>query len=152
MRVILDREHYNMVWERVYEDFSFCPSVDTHITPFQFKMNYQVFNLSQLRWDMAEEIIEKILRSVSDQEIYALDWQHDAFLYLPGENREEVWYDAERKCHVYFPTYYPDGDYYFFIAQDYSYGILGHPWRKELYFFGEKLLAELEKYSDQLLV
>lgn len=151
MRVIADQELYNRIWDRVYEEFSFRPSVDTQVTPFQFKMSYQVFELSQLRWETAEEMIEQILRSVSDQEIYALDWQHDAFVYLPGENREAQWYDTERKCNVYFPTYYPDGDYYFFIAKDFSYGILGHPWRKELYIFGERLITELEKHRDQLL-
>lgn len=78
--------------------------------------------------------------------------QHDAFLYLPGENRETEWHDDARMCNVYFPSYYPDGDYYFFIAQDFSYGILGHPWRKELYIFGEKLIAEFEKCEDQLLI
>ena len=152
MRVITDEEHYKRVWDRIYKEFSFCPSVDTQITPFQFKMDYRTYKLSQFRWEQAEGLIEQILRSISNQEIYALDWQHDAFLYLPGENRGTEWYDDARMCNVYFPSYYPDGDYYFFIAQDFSYGIFGHPWRKELYFFGEKLIAEFEKCEDQLLI
>ena len=80
MRVITDQELYNRIWDRVYEEFSFCPSVDTQIIPFRFKMRYQIFKLSQLRWEQAEGMFDRILRSVSDREIYALDWQHDAFV------------------------------------------------------------------------
>lgn len=74
------------------------------------------------------------------------------FLYSPREygDFEKAWYDESTGCTVRFPTYYPNGDYRFFIACDFSCGILGHPWRKELWVFGEKLIEEFRKKKNKL--
>ena len=31
----------------------------------------------------------------------------------------------------------PNGDYYFFVSKDWSVGLYGHPWRKELIVVGD---------------
>lgn len=41
---------------------------------------------------------------------------------------------------IFRHTIYPDGDYHFFIAQDFLYGIMGHTWRKELWVFRPNFL------------
>ena len=51
---------------------------------------------------------------------------------------------------AFFPTFYPDGDYYFFIDDEYKNGYLGHPWRQEVLIFGNKLIEEIRKIADEL--
>lgn len=51
---------------------------------------------------------------------------------------------------VYFPPFYPDGDYYFFIDESFEFGLLGHPWRQEIWIFGEPLLTEFKKVHTEL--
>ncbi|MFX3640069.1 MAG: DUF2716 domain-containing protein [Candidatus Pristimantibacillus sp.] len=46
---------------------------------------------------------------------------------------------------------YPDGDYHFFIARDFSWGILGHPWEKTITIYGEKLISYLLKDEPRML-
>ena len=60
------------------------------------------------------------------------------------------YYDDERECNVYFPEYYPDGDYHFFASKDWEFGLYGHPWRKELIVVGEELLFAIEKHLTEL--
>ena len=52
--------------------------------------------------------------------------------------------------YAYFPSYIPDGDYSFFISEDFSFGYLGHPWRNEIWIFGEELIKETEKIYKTL--
>lgn len=70
-------------------------------------------------------------------ELYALDWQHDSFVFSPRDyqNLVKEYYDEERGCNVYFPNFYPDGDYYFFLDPEWRYGVFGHPWLKQIAVF-----------------
>lgn len=62
-----------------------------------------------------ENIINSILKELGLEKMYALDWNHDCFEFSPMEDisMNYNYYDSDRQCQVYFPTYYPDGDYYF---------------------------------------
>lgn len=84
--------------------------------------------------------------------LYALDWQHDCFIFNPHERIPLYYhyYDAERNVNVYFPSYYPDGDFHFFISEDWSFGMLGHPWRQELYLWGDELISRFEREAGYL--
>jgi hypothetical protein len=46
---------------------------------------------------------------------------------------------------------YPDGDYHFFIAKDFSWGILGHPWESTITIYGEKLIRFFSEYPPLML-
>lgn len=37
----------------------------------------------------------------------------------------------------YFPTYCPNGDYYFFIDVNFHFGYLGHPWQQKVWIYGK---------------
>ncbi|MDT5187267.1 MAG: hypothetical protein QOJ20_3566 [Mycobacterium sp.] len=50
----------------------------------------------------------------------------------------------------YPPEFYPNGDYYFFLAQDFSWGYLTHPWRRMAWVFGEPLRTKFRNHSLQL--
>lgn len=50
----------------------------------------------------------------------------------------------------YFPDFYPDGDYYFFIDTEFENGYLSHPWRQEVWIFGITLIDEIKKIAGIL--
>ena len=152
MKVILDEELINMIWNRINNQYKFCPSVNKAVIPFKFDIEYVCYKLNSF-WDIEQEkIVNNIFKKLCDEDIYALDWQHDCFEYNPNENIKlnYHYYDDNRNVEVYFPSYYPNGDYHFFISKDFEYGMFGHPWREELYVFGEKLIDEFKKEQDRL--
>ena len=51
---------------------------------------------------------------------------------------------------AYFPEFYPDGDYYFFVQRDLKWGYLGHPWRREIWLFGAPLVERLSPELEAL--
>ena len=51
---------------------------------------------------------------------------------------------------AYFPEFYPDGDYYFFVQRDLKWGYLGHPWRREIWLFGAPLVERLSLGLEEL--
>lgn len=91
-----------------------------------------------------------------DRKWYALDWQHSAFKFSPNNIQEQadIWVNDERYLgggyNAYFPSFYPDGDYYFFIDEKLENGYLGHPWRQEVWVFGSVLQNEIEEIYAEL--
>ena len=152
MKVILDKKIYNEIWDKIYKDFKFTPNTDTSIKTFEFPMHNEQFNLKSFWNEEQEKIVNTIFKELSDDDIYALEWQSDCFEFNPNENIEYEYHyhDDERNVEVYFPTYYPDGDYYFFIAKDFSYGMFTHPWKKQIYIWGEKLINKINQNVDIL--
>lgn len=152
MKVILDEELRNRLWDKMLGEYHFSPRRNT--IPFSFPHPYKLYGLGALWTQEQETEINSVFESLVPQDgfLYALDWNHDCFIFNPRERIPLYYhyYDAERECNVYFPSYWPDGDYYFFIAQDWSFGMLGHPWRKELYLWGEELIAHFERLAQYL--
>ena len=91
-----------------------------------------------------------------DDWIYALDWHHSYFRYDPRLpiTEHSHWVEDERYMgggyDAYFPDFYPDGDYYFFVQRDLKWGWLGHPWRREIWIFGAPLLHALSPRLEEL--
>lgn len=46
---------------------------------------------------------------------------------------------------IFFPSYYPNGDYHFFASFDWTIGLYVHPWKEEIIVVGEQLIQEFEK-------
>ena len=112
--------------------------------------------MSQDQIEQTAPAVKMALRNAAAEpgkRLYALDWQHSAFLYDPGKDEEQKSVRLEDENGEYwaeFPFYYPDGDYYFFLDEEFRFGYLGHPWRNEIWAFGEKLLPELERIAPAL--
>ncbi len=69
----------------------------------------------------------------------SLDWQHATYI---------VWPHALSGVSEPIPTpILPDGDYYFHVATDLAFGILGHPWQQILTVFGDQLIETFEPPS-----
>ena len=165
--LIDDSEEYDLVWNKVYERLKFRPSGSyrgdsmTSDLPFEIEGNFAVYKIEKMsdsQIDSMQDMIREAFVSVTekDKRMYALDWQHSAFLFDP-RNREEqksFWKEDERYFgggyNVYFPSFYPDGDYYFFIGEDFEYGYLGHPWRQEIWVFGNNLIEKIEEIYQVL--
>lgn len=116
MKIILDHNKYNDIWDKICRDFLFSPSFKAHNDLWMsFPIKYERFRLNCVFSEEQEKIINSIFCKVNAKDMYALDWQHDCFIYNP---REEIpldycFYDTARDCNVYFPSYYPNGDYHF---------------------------------------
>lgn len=155
MQVILDKELHDQLWDRMLGEYHFSPPWNPDKSPFSFPHPYKLYRLGEYTWTQEQETrINSIFETLVPQDgfLYALDWCHDCFTYNPRERIPLYYhyYDEERDCNVYFPSYYPNGDFYFFIASDWSFGMLGHPWRKELYLWGDELIAHFEQLAQYL--
>ena len=84
--------------------------------------------------------------------MFALDWQHDSFHFYPKEHIRAgfQYHDYIRDCDVYFPSYWPDGDYHFFVDKDWKYGLVGHPWKREIKVMGHELVDLFKSQAFEL--
>ena len=152
---------YDYIWDRVYSELGFKPSYDYHghsmnvPLPFAIKQRYSVYaidDMTDVQIDILNKKIPSVLEDITSvgERIYALDWHHSAFLFDPRDedDMKSVPSVDEKTGEClgmnYFPAFCPDGDYYFFIAEDFSFGYLGHPWRQEIWVFGDKLIDRIE--------
>ena len=148
MQVITDANTYRVLWDKVYDEYGFHLSEEAWLS---LPQPYKKYRLSALWTEEQEKLVNGIFMRLCP-EMYALDWQHDCFTFSPSEEiPPDTWYyDAERDCNVYFPCYYPNGDYHFFLSADWYYGLFGHPWREEIYVMGDALIQAFEAAKDQL--
>lgn len=150
MKVILDKS----IWNRVFDFFEFDSQSGFRFVKkgLELNVNYNVYKLGNVWTEEQEKIVNDVFKEMSNEDIYALDWQHDCFEFNPNEQipLDYQYHDDDRNCEVYFPSYYPNGDYYLFISKDFSYGLLGHPWLKEIYVFGDELIKRFEEIKEKL--
>lgn len=160
--VIDNTQEYDEIWDKVYKKLKFSPSCSYRghslnvPLPFQISDIFAVYgieNMTEKQCDLLDDIIRKIFIKITKegQQIYALDWHHSAFTYDPRNDSEQI------NCRTNnnndsssFPSFFPDGDYYFFIEKNFEFGYLGHPWRQEIWIFGESLLHEIEMVHMKL--
>ncbi len=158
-----DTKEEDAVWEKVFAVLNFNPSCQYRghsmkvPLPFEIALPYAVYaidHMTEEQIDGMDGIIRDCLITCAngEKEWYALDWQHSTFKFHPGniEEQQSIWVADERYYgggyYAYFPSFYPDGDYYFFIDVDFQNGYLGHPWRREVWIFGTELEKEIKKY------
>lgn len=164
--MILNDEQYKKVWNRVYNELKFYPKCadrnsKTIIPPFVINKAFVVYGIENTSYNETEKmdlLISKALIKCTKpgERIYALDWQHASFLYDPrkADEQQSIFVSDKRYLgggyNVYFPNYYPNGDYHFFISEDFRFGYLSHPWRKEVWVFGDELIEEFEEFYKSI--
>ncbi len=167
--MLLDNtEQYDLVWNRVYQELSFYPYYEDReasdakgLLPFRIKGKHAVYgieNMSEQQEDLMDDIILDTFLAVTipGERLFALDWQHSAFLFDPRKKEEQQWVPLgidpffNRTMYAVFPGFYPNGDYCFFIDEQFRFGYLGHPWREEIWIFGDSLVAEFDKIYHRL--
>lgn len=149
MKTLGDKE-YNEIWDKVYELLHFEPSceyrghsMDSVLPPFKIDGDYSVYGIEDMSDEQIDVLFDRMGKIFADitlkgQMIYALDWQHDSYIYDPHEEIARIGDDCA-------PGFIPDGDYYFFIESNFEFGYLGHPWREEVWIFGEKLIQAIDE-------
>ncbi|MDR0916311.1 MAG: DUF2716 domain-containing protein [Oscillospiraceae bacterium] len=167
--VLINDEEEKAVWDSVEKVTGFVPrTTGREYKAFAFDVPLpegevkaaDIYDISTSRIytnnaEINDMIREMLKVCVGDEPyMYALDWNHSSFRYNPRITEKieyPVWIDGKSGSgdgyNVYFPTFYPNGDYYFFIARDFSWGYLGHPWLKRIYVYGQKLRGLIRKYS-----
>lgn len=160
------KEMYEKIWDRVYDELGFKPSYEYHghsmnvTLPFDIKQRYVVYSTDDMN-EAQTEGLSRIMSSVLAEltpvgkRVYALDWHHAAFLFDPRNSDEmksvpEIDEKTGEQLGIsYFPEFYPNGDYYFFIAEDFSFGWLGHPWRQEIWLYGDTFIEHFDRLYKQ---
>lgn len=118
----------------------------------KFPVTHKVYK-RDIPWTPEQEnTINSFFEKLIDGEMYALNWQHDCFTFSPKEHIpfEYNYFDEERNCQVYFPTYYSNGDYCFFFDSEWKYGLFGHPWKGEFIVIGQELIDMFESNKKYL--
>lgn len=157
----LNEQEERKVWDRIDEFFKFSPSIDQFpgfFAPQPFikydlsgKYNYGSPEIKEL-----ERVAKQAFISCTKkrEKIFVVDYQHQGYWVDPrkefpihpayrmnyGDERDEWVVDIES-----------DGDYHFFLDQNFSFGILGHPWEQSLTIFGAEFISELLEQKPALL-
>jgi hypothetical protein len=158
--IINEEEEYDRLWNIIDTTFLFSPDPYKKESVYNISYPFDMYDISEIFEGICgksfwEEAMREIFISVlgNDEFIYVLDWQHTAFKYNPNikvlKNPIHI-VDGEIDYNVYFPKFYPDGDYYIFIAKDFSWGYLTDPWRENVFVYGEEL-RKLFREKKELL-
>src|SRR5262245_33738797 len=122
---------YRAVWGRFYAHFQFRPDYYERHSPAIIEPTpCAVINLfgefDARSIDSLNELFLGAFRTATNQNenLYALDWQHTSY-----------WFHPFHDTHPWRLSVYPNGDYYAFLAADFSFGTFGHPWQQTLCVF-----------------
>lgn len=142
----LAEDEYDKVWDRFYNEFQFRPSVRADLWPGirepSPSITYSISDRSTFVDDLDTQALA-VFRGVVEREarMYILDWQHTCFWFYPHRSGIEQ----------FEISVFPDGDYHIFLAEDFSFGMFGHPWEETVCVFGERLLRAMEQHRPHLL-
>ena len=161
----------NDIWNKIYSLFDFSPDYNNTQSPFTFPKfikhvkTYDISGMSRVlnphdgdgnyRSTVQIETLKSIFAECMDEDdfIYALDWQHSCFKYDPRVEEPYGYYmtyETLENTRAYFPFFYPNGDYYLFVSQDFSWGYFTHPWQKKVWVFGKRMVQLMSENSQKL--
>jgi hypothetical protein len=140
---ILSEFEYNSVWNFIFDELKFNPSPyqakkfdNLPLPNIWFDTSFifdQVFSPSD--FDELHTVALELLKKISkNNNIYALDWQHECFSFNPNLS-----FDRFENGDWGIP-FLPDGDSTFFLTNDYSNGIYGDGINLQICFWGDELL------------
>ena len=96
--MILNDEQYDSVWDRVKKELRFFPNCSDRnsgalFPPFVINKNHVIYGIENTDDDISQMnllITNAFIECTNPGErIYALDWQHSAFLYDPRNADEQ---------------------------------------------------------------
>ena len=149
---IIPQNTENLLWNKLYNEYKFTPKIHGQFEWIKIPIENKTYHKDTPWSDEQEHLINSFLEELVSDKMYAFDWQHDCFTFSPKEYIpcDYEYYDTNRKCTVYFPTYYPNGDYHLFFDSDWKYGIFGNPWKKEIIVMGKNLIKKFESNKTNL--
>ena len=167
--VLSDNEE-EYIWKFILENYKFNPKYNSKDKSAPFLIlpePYAVYemhlftsylkdtsiNIDEEYYNNFNELITNIFIKCmgKDEYIFALDWQHTCFKYNPNSSEKMSKVLELDGFNIYFPEFYPDGDYYIFISNNFSWGYFTHPWTQELWVFGNELINEINNIPQVYL-
>ena len=128
-------------WGKICGEFSFgTDSSGEEYRWLTLPEPHKKYSLGPLWTDAQEMLVNSFFAELSES-VVALDWQHECFKFSPSEKSSF----AET-----LPTYYPDGDYHFFIDEKWRFGLFGHPWLGEIIVLGSDLIQKFDENLSEL--
>lgn len=133
----------SQVWDRFDRRFDFDPRRRPAIMEPAPSTTYAIGRIyspdqsrrHSLEVDLNLKTLDALRQCTGRQErLYALDWQHPCYSLYP-----HCPFAAEDVDAWKVPVL-PDGDYYIFLAEDFRFGLIGHPWEQTICVFGQELL------------
>ena len=92
-----------------------------------------------------------------DEYMLALDYNHSCYRYNPRittPKANPTFMEDAKFSHggyyAYFPEFYPKGDYFLFVAKDFSWGYFTHPWRNCAWVHGEPLMKKIQGIAGDI--
>ncbi|MDR1231777.1 MAG: DUF2716 domain-containing protein, partial [Spirochaetaceae bacterium] len=158
--VIMDGNEEKEIWNKIHNDFCFNPKYNEKT--FIFNIPVDVYNIEFSPLYKDEKELNALMISIfttcmgNDPYMLVLDWQHSCFYYNPRitkKKRNPTFIKDKRYgdgYNAYFPEFYPNGDFYFFIAKNFLWGYFTHPWKKRVWVFGEPLMMEIKNNALKL--
>ncbi|MGE8207626.1 DUF2716 domain-containing protein [Heyndrickxia sp. NPDC080065] len=148
--VTFSYKEYNQIWDRIYTDFKFNPSI-SKFPSFKVPHPFITYDISDYfgESDAYDDLEEKALlvfkeNTLFDEYILALDWQHECYWVNP-----HLKFERDEFGEWTIPIF-PDGDYYFFIQKDFKWGYLGHPWERSITIFGKEIIEAFGKHKPNM--
>jgi len=150
----LTQEERSAVWDRFYLTFAFHPSTSKKDMPGIREPRPSItWALHPSPWNPQDEaaLHRRLLAAfractAPEEAIYALDWQHPCYWFRP-----HVSFVPHGPFREWPIPVLPNGDYYIFLARDFSWGLFGHPWEWTMCLFGAPLLAAVAGEQIPLL-
>jgi hypothetical protein len=143
----LDHSERREVWDSFSEKFEFNPSIYVENFPSILEPTRSI--TLEISKDFGDEmkiadLEKKVLaglrsQTLLDERIYALDWQHECY-----------WFYPHREFTDWFVPALPNGDYYIFVNEGFSFGIFGHPWEWTSCVWGNGLISFFESEMPAL--
>ncbi len=158
----IEKEDEDFFYNFLEKELRFYPSADqsSFWLPFSLNRPFTVYDVSKITDEQIVMLYEAVPSAFANclqkgHMLYSCDWQHHLFLYDPRKPENcrgdrEWWPGVNSEGIAIFGELFPDGDYHFHIDKYGAFGYLAHPWRREIWVFGEKLLSEIDAIHEKI--
>lgn len=149
----LTESEHNRAWSQLENSFGIvppgkCSNLSLSVT---YDISLVYANGGASRSDLESDLCVKIRRALQacvskGDKIFALDWHHTSYLFDPYAR-----FDFRDECEWLVPVL-PDGDFYIFLAPDFKFCLLGHPWEQTISIFGENFISAVKSNKPKLFI
>ena len=158
------KENGKFIYNFIKNNLCFLPDCDVNAAHLPFAINrpFAVYDISKMTNEQIELLYELAPTALANclpvgHQLYFVDWFHEITLYDPRnpqnsesdrEGSPDFYYNS--KSIAYVGGFYPDGDYFFYLEKYGLFGYLSHPWRQEVWIYGQDLVKEFDKIHKRL--
>jgi Protein of unknown function (DUF2716) len=150
---MLNESECNNVWNFIYERLFFQPNVEgvkliTLPVPskcYDISKFYNNGFSDELYDNLHQWAIKCFIPISKGKRLYGLNWKHECYSFDPQLPFEKDEFDE------WLISVFPNGDYIFFLTQDFKTGIFGDGINLTISFFGEDIIKELRDEQPEII-